>query len=348
MEKLDDPELAELSEEELSRVGSEINSEYQKARQQAMETQNRQNVGMDAGDIVLQGSVEKSNLKEHLMDSLSKLTDSFNMKKKWHDFQETGFNKEDDKNLKGEVQGYLHDYSKLYRNYEGLTPMEAAQKLASKMSLPLSAREYYGISTELKDEGVPPKKYMKNNEFYKLSDIHNDETRELVQKNIIKNLGLDPNDASTYEKIKDIDVVVPKTSSKLYKQLRNSDKLTEFVANNYEKLSTNSGKRLDDSITHGNPKEFNLYTIFNKSDISAKANSDGSMSILHPDFYDFDYIDPEQEKGIKKLVANINNVALRQQEKGQLAKYSLAVPITLSKEEVEEYIRRYKTRKKLN
>ena len=33
---------------------------------------------------------------------------------------------------------------------------------------------------------------MKNNEFYKLSDIHNDETRELIQKNIIQNLGLDP------------------------------------------------------------------------------------------------------------------------------------------------------------
>lgn len=237
------PELAELSEEELSRVGSEINSEYQKARQQAIETQKQQRAVMDAVDMVLQGSAEKSNLKEHLRDSLSKLTDSLNVKKQWHDFQETGFNKEDDLNLKGEVQGYLHDHSKLYRNYEGLTPMEAAQKLASKMSLPLSAREYYGISTELKDEGVPPKKYMKNNEFYKLSGIHNDETRELIQKNIIQNLGLDPKDPATYEKIKDIDVVIPKPSSHLYNLVKYSDELADYVANNYENLKANPDRK---------------------------------------------------------------------------------------------------------
>lgn len=92
-------------------------------------------------------------------------------------------------------------------------------------------------------------------------------------------------------------------------------------------------------------KKLHSTFVFNKSDISARVNPDGSMTILHPDFYDFDYIDPSKEKGIKKAVAAVNNVAFRQQEKGQLSKYSLTVPITLSKEEVEEYMRRYKNRK---
>ena len=85
----DNPELGELSEEELSRVGAEINSEYQKARQQALESQKRQIVGMDTGDIVLQGSVLEEVSKEGILGRL---------KNKFRNFQETGFNKEDDLN----------------------------------------------------------------------------------------------------------------------------------------------------------------------------------------------------------------------------------------------------------
>ncbi len=253
--------------------------------------------------------------------------------------------------IKDNLQNYLHDNSKLYRNYEGLTPLEAAQKWASKFMSPLTAREYYGLASELKDDGKPAKKRLRDNDFYKLADIHNEETKNLIQANMIKNLQLDPNDPDTYEKIKDIDVVIPKVHSHLYKLLKNSDELADFVANNYDDLVSNPNKRVDSWIEYARPRKSdighdfwdktNRYAIYKKSDISAKMNEDGSMTILQPDFYDFDYMESKNESdSINKIITKANNTALGQQEKEQLKKYSLASILTLSPEEIQELLER--------
>ncbi len=164
--------------------------------------------------------------------------------------------------LRNKVQDYLHDNSKLYRDYEGLTPIEAAQKWTSKFLSPLTAREYYGLASELKDDGKPAKKRLRDNDFYKLSDIRNEETKSLIQSNIIKNLGLNPNDPAIYDKIKDIDIVIPKRNSHLYNLVKDSDELGEFLANNYDYLSSNPNKRVDSSIEYARPRKSDFFHGF--------------------------------------------------------------------------------------
>lgn len=270
-------------------------------------------------------------------------------------FQKLGFNKEDGKDLKGEFQGFLRDHSKLYRNYEGLSPMEAFQKAASKFPIPLSAREYYGIASELNDDGKPSKKSLKKNDFYKLSDIHNEETRKLIEKNMIQNMNLDPNDPASYEKIKDVDIVVPKQNTNLNRIVKNSPELAEFIYNNYENMKT-SGKRVDSSLKYARPSQdngsdfldkLNRYGVIKKSDVSARMNSDGSISIITPDFYDFGHMDPEKEtKWYNRSIAYANNRAESQQKKGQLKPYSLVDMVTLTSAEIEALLEQERQRRK--
>lgn len=317
-----------MSDEKLSRTGEEINTLYKEAQKRAKKNNSSSDAEIPS-DMIFDLNAQKTGWSQSL-------------------------------------KNYFRNHSKTYRNYEGLTPIEAGQKWASKFLTPLTAREYYGLASELHDDGKPAKKRLRDNDFYKLDDIHNDETRQLIQKNMMQNLELDPNDPATYEKIKDMNVVVPKTSSHLYKLVKNSDELADFVANHYEELTSNPGKMVKDSLEykkqnhgkilsdilnsdnkirtlHDNLVETvnkdNLYTIINKADVGGYMNSDGSMTIIPSDVYDFDHMDTQGKKGFDRFIANINNTAFRQQEKGQLSKYSLALPITLSKEEVQAILK---------
>ena len=271
-------------------------------------------------------------------------------------FQKLGFNKEDGKDLKGEVQGFLRDHSKLYRNYKGLSPMEAFQKAASKFPIPLSAREYYGIASELNDDGKPSKRSLKKNDFYKLSDIHNEETRKLIEKNMIQNMNLDANDPASYEKIKDVDIVVPKQNSNLNRIVKNSPELSGFIYDNYENMKT-SGQRVDSSLKYARPSggdifkrhpdKLNRYGVIKKSDVSARMNPDGSISIITPDFYDFGHMDPDKEPNLpNKAIAYANNRAESQQKKGQIKPYSLVNTITLTPVELEALLEQERQRRK--
>ena len=78
---------------------------------------------------------------------------------------------------------------------------------------------------------------------------------------------------------------------------------------------------------------------------NAKINPDGSFTVNVDDGYNFEEWEynkkPKCKDDIGYDVATIiNNTALGQQQKGQLNDYVLSTPVTYTKEEIEEILRR--------
>lgn len=68
------------------------------------------------------------------------------------------------------LKGVYGQINKAKDDYDGLEPVEKAQKYASKHTSWWTPSEYYGISEYLADDGEVPDKYKKNNDHYKLGD----------------------------------------------------------------------------------------------------------------------------------------------------------------------------------
>ena len=249
----------------------------------------------------------------------------------------------------------INKIKNVYSKYEGLFPLEAAQKALSKSPIgKTSEKQYYGYSANLAD-GEAPSDFMKEqNDFYKLKDITDPELRKIYIEKAAKMYGLNPSAPDTYERVKNTVIVMPKQNSQLYNQIKNSETFQRWVAENYEKIKNNETP--DETITFPgslfDSDKRALYATIHRADIKAKVNKDGSMQIKLNDGFDFEkwklkhYMDAENIKEwpntlLYNQFTRINNRAFEQQEVKQLERYLLSTTITLDKNELEEILKTY-------
>ena len=185
----------------------------------------------------------------------------------------------------------INKIKNVYSKYEGLFPLEAAQKALSKSSIgKTSEKQYYGYSANLAD-GEEPSDFMKEqNDFYKLKDITDPDLRKIYIEKAAKMYGLNPSAPDTYEQVKNTVIVMPKQNSQLYNQIKNSETFQRWVAENYEKIKNNETP--DESITFPgslfDSDKRALYATIHRADIKAKVDKDGSMQIKLNDGFDFE------------------------------------------------------------
>ena len=234
--------------------------------------------------------------------------------------------------------------------YKGLDLDTAIQKIASKIPFKNPAANYYGISTKMADGEQPSKIARTENDFYKLDDIKDQNTKNDYINKAAQMYGLDKNDPDLYEKVKNTKVVIPKVDSTLYNDIKNSEVTQRKVAEHYKILKENANGKLDTGLEYNlddNPatKEGGLYNVIKKADMKrSKINKDGSFDTSIDDGYDFEYMnenDAIKESYKKRAGREINNRAYEQQQKGKLENYLLSAPIHYSKEELEEILRKY-------
>ena len=249
----------------------------------------------------------------------------------------------------------INKIKNVYSKYEGLFPLEAAQKALSKSSIgKTSEKQYYGYSANLAD-GEAPSDFMKEqNDFYKLKDITDPELRKIYIEKAAKMYGLNPSAPDTYERVKNTVIVMPKQNSQLYNQIKNSETFQRWVAENYEKIKNNETP--DETITFPSSlfdsDKRALYATIHRADIKAKVNKDGSMQIKLNDGFDFEKWKLKDYKNAKNLkdflgtpiynqIIRANNRAHNQQESGQITNYILSTYFNLTEDELEEMLRKY-------
>ena len=164
-----------------------------------------------------------------------------------------------------------------------------------------------------------------------------------------------------YEKLLDKKIVIPKETSRLYQYAKDSDAMEKWVVENYDRIK-NGEKPIDNSIKFPlegfsealNDEKRGLFATIHKADVSnATVNGDGSVIINFKDKYNYEHWDEKNDgKNIKEnlmnfitnKIVNLNNRALDQQNAGQLEPFAINMPITITKEEIEEILNRKKRR----
>ena len=240
--------------------------------------------------------------------------------------------------------------------YNGLSSLQAVQKAASKSPFGKSSeKQYYGISSHLADGEKPSKFMQEQNDFYKLGEITDRDLKNMYINKAAKMYGLDPSSPDTYERVKNTDVVMPKPDSQLYNQIKNSETFQKWVAENYWKIKNNENYKTSiefPKISGGDNIQKSLFATIHNADLYPKLNNDGSMSLTLSDGYDFDKLMLKHYRGAKSYgevpkiwldnrITNINNRALKQQEAGQIERFLLSTSISLTKEELEEILRKH-------
>ena len=263
-------------------------------------------------------------------------------------------------NEKSTIKDYFKDkvnkIENIYSKYEGLFPLEAAQKALSKSSIgKTSEKQYYGYSANLAD-GEAPSDFMKEqNDFYKLKDITDPELRKIYIEKAAKMYGLNPSAPDTYERVKNTVIVMPKQNSQLYNQIKNSETFQKWVAENYLKIKNNEDYKtsIEFPKTWKNDNaQRSLFATIHNADLFPKLNNDGSMSLTLSDGYDFALMNKMDYSGVKNIddlksrlkhniVVDINNNAYKQQDNKQISNYLLSTQIVLSKEELEKILLKY-------
>ena len=241
------------------------------------------------------------------------------------------------------------------KKYEGLDILTAGQKAASKVS-PAVYGDYYGLSSRFNDGDEVPERILKENDIVTLSDIQDKEQYDKYAEIIAKSKGLDINNPETTEQIKNTKIVTPKEQSRLYESIKNTEAFENWVANNYEKIQKGDNS-YNQSIEFPLGKlktqaDRNAAGTIHKADMkNARVNEDGSMTVDLRDWYDFANMKDKNiwnKENIKNpintviynKVARANNRAYNQQEKDKLENYLIGMPINVSKEELEEMLKR--------
>ena len=264
--------------------------------------------------------------------------------------------------ISGEVKTGINDtkskIKQTINKYEGLSPMSAAQKAASKI-LPYKGieNEYYRNSLKMKDGEPLTDKFLEENDIYTLKDITDPEKNNYYKEQLAKMYGYDVNSPDINDLLKDKKIVVPKESSRLYQYAKNSEAFEKWIVDNYDRIK-NGEKPLEDSVEFSlggkqgavNTKRRGLFATIHKANVNRyKINDDGSMLLIPEDEYNFEEWDEEHDdKNIKEKVenaiynryVNINNRAHEQQEANQLEPFLTSMPIYYTKEEVEEMLKR--------
>ena len=243
----------------------------------------------------------------------------------------------------------------LNSKYSGLSPLQAVQKAASKSPFGKSSeKQYYGISSHLADGEKPSKFMQEQNNFYKLGEITDPDLKNMYIKKAAAMYGLDPSSPDAYERVKNTDVVMPKPDSQLYNQIKNSETFQKWVAENYWKIKNNED--YETSITFPgallDPDKRALYATIHRAGIQAKVKEDGSLLGGLGDGFDFEKWELKHYKDAKNLkdffttpfynqIIRANNRAHNQQEAGQITNYILSTFLNLSKDEVEEILKKH-------
>ena len=254
----------------------------------------------------------------------------------------------------------LSSWSSLRDKYKGLSPLEKLQKSASKAPIDTVEREYYGLSTKLKDKEMMEDKTMEENNIYNLSDIKDPKLSKYYQDYLAKMYNLNPNDPATYEKIKDKQIVIPKDTSRLYNYAKNSKELQKWVAENYERIK-NGEKPVKDYVEFSlgleifdNQKRGLNTTLHNMDIRDARVSEDGSFNLNGMDPYDFRHnkyfqnihdIQSFVREFFKAPYTLVNNVAHGQQKAKQIENFLFSIPIKYSQEELEEIRRKLMQRR---
>lgn len=279
------------------------------------------------------------------------------------------YNKQDVDSKSGLGQKIEDSLASIAEKYEGLDAATAGQKAASKLALPVSELEYYGIASKLADNEEQNPEVLKNNDFYKLDDIKDETLKKIYYDKAAKMYNLDPNAKDTYEKLKNVDVVVPKETSKLNSQIKDSEVMQRWIAENYEKIK--NGNISQSSTVFSSPSDLvkehdkrALFGTLNKVDLhNPKINKDGSMSVILNDAYDFSIMEHKKYEPVKtnslkddilknsgnrvkilgyNQIVDANNRAQKQQEAGKIKNYILSTSVSYTPEELEEILRKYK------
>ena len=268
-------------------------------------------------------------------------------------------------NFEEGLKDFLHKYVKPYRDYEGLNSIEKAQKFASKHVPWWTPGEYYGISEYLADNGKMPDKYKKNNEHYKLGDIADNRTREIITKKVINARQDCPVGPYINDPLDNVDVIVPKPDSELVQKVKRSEEIKKFIEDNRALLE--AGEVVSGSIDFEKPQfdmknnedlksfayrkneETGRFAAIHYADIvDARMNKDGTVTMKLVDYYDFNHLDEKkynlfkimqeiEKNGISKTAKNIlnnsfnviNNRAYEQQKLGKLKPYAIYFEFTL-------------------
>lgn len=230
------------------------------------------------------------------------------------------------------LQKGIQNIKNTYSKYKGLSPMAAVQKALAKTPVwKSSEKEYYEHGLKLAD-GEEPTDFMKEqNDFYKLSDIKDENLKKMYVDKLSQMYKKDMSLPENYEQIKNFDIVAPKENSQLHNQIKQSSYLQKWLLDNYDNIQ--NGENLTGSFefpNEGNSDDKSLYRTFHLADImQANKNSDGSVDIMFNDGADYD------KWNTKGLITDLNNNAFEQQENNQYRKYMITAPIHITKEEWE-------------
>ncbi len=256
--------------------------------------------------------------------------------------------------IEEEAKDFAREYSKLYRNYDRLMPIEKFQKALAK--LPLGddepVKDYYKISLELADN---PEKVVSNkrNFVYKANNLPKSVDKNVILDKIAKGLNLDLNNPVDLKRANETVVVTPKETSKLVKVLKRSDKLKNLLKDEYKNIVNGKyeGKYFQEGVAFEKPKDeipgtpswndkATLFGVLHNVDVhDMKQNSDGSISLVMSDFYDFEHWFPkENDTNTDKRIKELNNNADRQQRAGKLQPYMIYIQLHFSYEELKDIL----------
>ena len=220
--------------------------------------------------------------------------------------------------------------------------MSSLLKTLGKSATNVTAREYYGLSANLGDNEKPTAKMQKTNDFYKLKDIGRQDLRRFVADKIAKSENLDINNPDDYKKIEDFDIVVPKNNSKLSTIIQSSPRMQEFIRQNYDKIKKGDFQKSVQSIEFpyegvNDLDKLNLFATIHRADLyDMKINSDGSLTYILNDYYDFDTAEHDENKSrLYNLIMDANNIAVEQLKNKEIKPYQILRPVTITKEEFQ-------------
>ncbi len=244
---------------------------------------------------------------------------------------------------------------KLANKYEGLTPRVAKQKAAAKIPVwKSSEKEYYKHALKRADREEPNDFMKEQNDFKKIHEIHDPDLRQMFINKAARMYELDANDPTTYDAVKDVEVVIPKLGSQLNSQIKKSDTFQKWVVENYDDIKNNNKQNASltfPAAIFNNAKRALFGTLHNVDVKNSKINEDGSYSAGMLDGYDYAHWNNRSYKDSKTMfdpikifvnnkIINVNNRAKKQQDTGQLERYLLSTQINLTKEEVLKYFPR--------
>ena len=169
-------------------------------------------------------------------------------------------------------------------------------------------------------------------EAYKKNDTEN----YYANVDTLKNNNLKQHILKINDKIKPNTLLVyPYASSQLVQEVRNSLPIKSFIKNNINSIKKGKFKdQPSDVISFYDTRDF--ATVIGRGHIyDAYMDRDGNLNMLLLDYYDFNKLPKGKEYD---YTIEMNNIAYRQQEKGELTNYMLMLRLKYTPKELERLL----------